>query len=303
MTKARSLVLVLLVAFVLALAGCGGSSPPPADKPPAPPPTQQQEQSEPAPAPEQTQAPQQTPAQPAPAQIPQPSPQASAQPPIPLSQVTVTKIVDGDTIYARLSGGAEEKVRFIGVDTPETKHPSKPVEPYGPEAEAYTRAQLNGKTVWLELDVQERDQYGRILAYVWLSPPSEITDREIRDKMFNARLLLDGYAQLATYPPNVKYVDYFRKYQAEARDGNKGLWGIQETATPVAAPAPQPAPNVAPSPPPAPVTEDVTVYITDTGTKYHKDGCRHLAKSKIPVSLLDAKARGYAPCGVCAPVR
>jgi micrococcal nuclease len=290
MTRACPLVLVLLIAFVLALTSCGGSSPPLVDKPPVPPPTQQQEQTEPAPTSD-------------PAQTPQPSPQASAQPPIPLSQVTVTRIVDGDTIYVRLSSGAEEKVRFIGVDTPETRHASKPVESYGPEAEAYTRAQLDGKQVWLELDVQERDRYGRILAYVWLSPPSQIDDWEIRDKMFNARLLLDGYAQLATYPPNVKYVDHFRKYQAEARDGNKGLWGIQETSTPVTAPAQQPAPTVPPSSSPAPTAGDVIVYITDTGTKYHQDGCRHLAKNKILASLSEAKAWGYEPCGVCSPPR
>jgi len=156
MIRVRSLILVLLVTFMLTLAGCGGSSPPPANKSPAPPPAQQ-EQTQPAQTPDQAQAPQQTLTQPA---------QVPAKASVPLTHATVTKIVDGDTIYVRLSGGTEEKARFIGVDTPETKHPSKPDEPYGSEAEAYTRAQLDGKQVWLEPDVQDRDKYGRILAYV-----------------------------------------------------------------------------------------------------------------------------------------
>lgn len=131
--KTRSLALALLITFLLALSGCGGGSSSPSNL--------TSEQSQPAPT-DQTQT-----------------------SPVPLSEATVTKIVDGDTIHARLSSGAEEKIRFIGVDTPETKHPSKPVQPYGPEADAYTRGQLNDKQIWLELDVQERDQYGRLLAY------------------------------------------------------------------------------------------------------------------------------------------
>lgn len=142
----------------------------------------------------------------------------------------VVKVVDGDTINIKINGN-EEKVRLIGVDTPETHHPSKPLQPFGLEAENYTRAQLTGKIVYLEVDVTERDRYGRLLAYVWLSPPSAIPDSEIRSKMFNAELLLNGYAQILTIPPNVKYVDYFRKYQTEARESAQGLWGLSNTHT------------------------------------------------------------------------
>lgn len=126
-----------------------------------------------------------------------------------LIKARVTKVVDGDTVYVRFENGREEKVRFIGVDTPES---TTKIEPYGKEAAAYTKSRLLGKDVWLEPDVQERDKYGRLLAYIWLSPPENINDTEIKNKMFNAILLLEGYAQIMTVPPNVKYVDYFRVY-------------------------------------------------------------------------------------------
>jgi len=136
-------------------------------------------------------------------------------------------VIDGDTARIKLSNGHEETVRFIGIDTPETKHPSKPVQPYGPEASKYTQEQLKGKTVYLEIDVTERDKYGRLLAYIWLEKPKSNTESEIREKMFNAQLLLNGYGQLLTIPPNVKHVDSFTKFQTESRSANKGLWGLR----------------------------------------------------------------------------
>jgi len=167
--------------------------------------------------------------EPEPVPEPEPSP-APAPPPEPAAiapQVTravVTKHTDGDTAYFRLDGAGEEKVRFIGVDTPEVYGQ---IEPYGKEASAYTaRAIPVGAVVYLETDAELRDKYGRLLAYVWLQAPASATDAEIRAKMLNARLILDGYAQTATYPPNVRYVEYFTRYQAEARDANRGLWGV-----------------------------------------------------------------------------
>lgn len=125
----------------------------------------------------------------------------------------VIRIVDGDTIVVDYNG-SEEKVRLIGVDTPESVHPneSKNTEE-GIETSNYTKERLNGKTVELELDVQERDKYGRILAYVYID-----------GEMYNKELLRLGYAKLATYPPNVKYVDEFTKIQKEARENKVGLW-------------------------------------------------------------------------------
>jgi micrococcal nuclease len=119
----------------------------------------------------------------------------------------------------------EEKVRFIGVNTPES---TKEIEPYGKEASAYTKTRLDGRKIWLELDVEERDRYGRLLAYIWLEQPASDSEPEVRAKMFNAELLLNGYAQVMTIPPNVKYADLFVKLQQEAREANKGLWGLTE---------------------------------------------------------------------------
>lgn len=146
----------------------------------------------------------------------------------------VTRVVDGDTVCVNLNG-KKEKVRFIGVDTPES---TKEIEPYGKEAAAYTKSHLKGRKVWLEKDVIERDKYGRLLAYVWFSSPKDDSEAEVQTKMFNAELLLEGYAQVMTIPPNVKYANLFVKLQQEARQAKKGLWGTVATAsTPVSAPS------------------------------------------------------------------
>ncbi|MBQ6001500.1 MAG: thermonuclease family protein, partial [Synergistaceae bacterium] len=122
----------------------------------------------------------------------------------------------------------KERVRMLGVDTPETVHPKKPVEYYGKEASDFTKKSLDGKTVWLQTDVGVKDRYDRMLAYVWLKEPtkSELDDEAaIRKHMFNAKLLLDGYAQLMTVQPNSRYANIFVHFQREAREQKKGLWG------------------------------------------------------------------------------
>lgn len=141
-----------------------------------------------------------------------------------LKEAKVSTVVDGDTV--ELSDGT--KVRLIGVNTPES---TTRTEPYGKEASNYTKEQLTGKTVYLEKDVSETDQYGRLLRYVWLDIPKEITDSEIKAKMFNAILVKNGYAEVSTYPPDVKYKEYFTKYNAAARNENKGLWSINHNGT------------------------------------------------------------------------
>ena len=143
---------------------------------------------------------------------------------LPVIKATVTRVVDGDTVHVSINS-RDETVRMIGVNTPETHHPSKPVGHYGPEAEKFTRSQLDGKQIWVQKDVQERDKYGRLLAYIWLEQPAFDSESEVRAKMYNAKLLLDGYAQVMTIPPNVKYADLFVKLQREAREGGRGLWG------------------------------------------------------------------------------
>ena len=122
----------------------------------------------------------------------------------------VDSVLDGDT-FRSING---EKVRLIGVNAPETNHPRKPIEYYGNEAREFSRSMLEGKEVRLEMDVQERDQYGRLLAYVYLEDSTFV----------NAELLKQGYAQVATYPTNVKYLELFVKLQKEARENKRGLW-------------------------------------------------------------------------------
>lgn len=183
--------------------------------------------------------------------------------------IKVVRVIDGDTI--ELEGG--EKVRYIGIDTPETVHPSKPVEFMGKEASECNQGLVLGKFVRLESDIEERDKYGRLLAYVFV------------DSLFvNAELVRQGFAQILTIPPNVKYADLFLSLQKEAREANRGLWdeaaASRWTST-------------------APTTDSSKYYITRTGAKYHRGGCRYLSKSAIEITKEEAIARGYGPCSVC----
>lgn len=126
----------------------------------------------------------------------------------------VVSVTDGDTFEINYNG-TKTKVRLIGIDTPESVHPnSKKNNEYGEEASKYTKSLLEGKTVKLEFDVSPKDKYGRLLAYVYLES----------GEMLNEKLLKEGYAQVATYPPNVKYVENFKEIQKEARENKVGFW-------------------------------------------------------------------------------
>lgn len=127
--------------------------------------------------------------------------------------VTITRVVDGDTVDISPSVEGFARVRLIGVDTPEVHFGQ---QPYGAEASAFARERLEGEEVILELDVQKRDPYGRLLAYVYLPD----------GRMFNEVLAREGYAQVATFPPNVEYVELFEEAQREAREEGRGLWGL-----------------------------------------------------------------------------
>jgi micrococcal nuclease len=126
---------------------------------------------------------------------------------------TVTRVVDGDTIYVRIGGDRIEKVRYIGMDTPEVHHPTAGKQPGAHDAMEVNRRLVARQTVRLELDVQERDRYGRLLAYVYVG-----------EMMVNAELVKQGYAPVMTVPPNVRYQDMFLKLQREAREARRGLW-------------------------------------------------------------------------------
>jgi micrococcal nuclease len=127
--------------------------------------------------------------------------------------VKVIRVVDGDTIEVQFSNKAVATVRMIGVNTPETVHPNKPVEKYGKEASNYTKKRLTNKTVTLEFDVQIKDKYGRLLAYIWLGK-----------ELYNETLVKEGYANVMTIQPNVKYQKKFLAAEQAARKAKKGLW-------------------------------------------------------------------------------
>ncbi|OGH70617.1 MAG: hypothetical protein A2754_03215 [Candidatus Magasanikbacteria bacterium RIFCSPHIGHO2_01_FULL_47_8] len=122
----------------------------------------------------------------------------------------VSRVVDGDTL--ELASG--EKVRYIGVDTPESVHPKKPVQCFGKEAMEFNKNLVLGKKVKLVKDVSETDRYGRLLRYVYLGDGTFV----------NLLLVKEGYAQAATFPPDVKYSATFVAAAAEAREAERGLW-------------------------------------------------------------------------------
>ncbi len=159
---------------------------------------------------------------------------------------------------------------LIGVDTPETVHPQKPVEAFGKEASEFTRNHLEGKTVRVEYDQEKQDRYSRALVYLFLEDGT----------FFNAELVKQGYAHAYTRFP-FKYLEEFRKYEREARESHRGLWGASELVGQSQKAQVEPATD--------------TVYVTRTGSKYHRRSCRYLRKSKIPMPLKEAAA-GYGAC-------
>lgn len=130
----------------------------------------------------------------------------------------VTKVIDGDTIEIK-SDGLILKVRLIGIDTPETVDPRRPVGCFGKKASAETKRLIEGKHVILTKDVSETDKYNRLLRYVFL-PIGEGENLFVNDY-----LIRQGFAKILTYPPDIKYDARFLQAEKEARDNLRGLWG------------------------------------------------------------------------------
>lgn len=128
----------------------------------------------------------------------------------------VSRIVDGDTVEVSPRVDGIEDVRLIGVDAPEEFGDSG-AEPYSEEASAFAEENLAGKQVRLEFDEERVDDYGRLLAYVHLG-----------GEMFNEALIREGYAQVATFPPNTRHLDRFEAAQSEARGAGRGIWSLPE---------------------------------------------------------------------------
>ncbi|WP_346773966.1 thermonuclease family protein [Brevibacillus sp. SYP-B805] len=186
-------------------------------------------------------------------------------------ETTVKRVIDGDT-FETIEG---ERVRMIGIDTPESVKPNSPVEPYGKEASRYTKALIEGKTVRLEFDVEPKDKYGRLLAYVYLPDGTFV----------NEKIMRDGYAQVMTIPPNVKYADRLLQAERAARKEGKGLWGDKPA---------DPAPGEKP-----PEGKLIKGNINAKGEKiYHLPGSRDYDKTKPErwfATEEEARAAGFRP--------
>lgn len=131
------------------------------------------------------------------------------------ADAVVTRVVDGDTIEARIDGAVED-VRLIGIDTPETVKPGEPVQCFGPRASTFTHGRLEGERVWLVFGVERRDTYRRLLAYLYLP---------LRKQLFNAVLVRRGLARALTIPPNDRFAARFERLELAAARAGRGLWG------------------------------------------------------------------------------
>ncbi|TCI57916.1 thermonuclease [Exiguobacterium sp. SH5S13] len=136
--------------------------------------------------------------------------------------VTLDRVIDGDTLKVEFESGATESVRLLLVDTPETSHPTLPVQPFGEDAKAFVARWLpEGETIVLEYDVGRYDRYQRTLAYVWYD-----------DAMLNEELLRRGLARVAyVYAPNTQHIDAFRDVERAARRELLGIWSIEDYVT------------------------------------------------------------------------
>ena len=138
----------------------------------------------------------------------------SAPPP---AEATVVRVVDGDTVYVQ-TGSRSYDIRLLGIDTPETVDPRRPVGCYGPEASAYTKHLLTGRRVRLVYDRELHDKYGRWLAYIYLERPGR------PDLFVNARLITAGYARTLSIPPNTAHAAELAGLERQAALAGRGLW-------------------------------------------------------------------------------
>jgi micrococcal nuclease len=132
----------------------------------------------------------------------------------------VLRVIDGDTIEVSIAG-AEEDVRYIGVDTPETVKPGAPVDCFGPQASAANHRLVEGRTVRLVFDRERRDAYGRLLAYVYARARGEAG----KPLFVNAALVRGGYARTLEIAPNTAHAPELRRLEARSGRAGRGLWG------------------------------------------------------------------------------
>ena len=133
-------------------------------------------------------------------------------------EAVVTKVVDGDTIEVQINERVA-KVRYIGIDTPETVDPHRPVGCFGKEASNKNKELVEGKHVLLIKDVSETDKFNRLLRYIYLKQADN------QSLFINDYLVREGYAKASAYPPDVRYSDQFKQAEVVAREQKRGLWG------------------------------------------------------------------------------
>ena len=196
-------------------------------------------------------------------------------------QHPVLRVVSGDTVIVRVAGKGQ-RVGLIGVS-------ALPVsQPGGREARRFLQNLLEGESAYVEYADEDSsvDDFGRTPAFLYRAP----------DGLFvNLELVRQGYAAVPS-EPGFAHHELFRHYEARARQAEKGRWG--RAAEPAEQATPQAAAEVGKE-----ATEEVIVYVTAQGKKYHRADCYHLRKSAIPIKLSEAKTRGYEPCSQCKPPR
>jgi micrococcal nuclease len=194
---------------------------------------------------------------------------------------SVVRVIDGDTIEVVYQGKVT-KVRLQGIDTPETKHPDRPVEAYGPEASRFVINLLRGEKVYLTPSGKTftLGKYGRLIACVYRAP----------DGLYvNAEVIRQGYGRAYTKYPGKHHKEYVQ-LERFAKQAKKGMWASSSPK---------------PKTPPIKLSDNAVkaqkVYRTKTGTKYHKAGCSSLRSGKVEIPLKEARASGLAPCNRCKP--
>lgn len=146
-----------------------------------------------------------------------------------LEAVKFIRTVDGDTIIVEDASGNQQRVRMIGIDTPESVAKEERNNEYGVMASDYTKQLFSDTdTVYLEYDIDDDDQYDRTLAYIWLQDVADTFDEtNIEKYMVNAIIVKEGYGVAKRYEPTVAHDDTLQKLMNEARDDNTGLWQYQ----------------------------------------------------------------------------
>ena len=206
--------------------------------------------------------------------------------------VKVTRVVDGDTIDVEIDGKTE-RVRYIGIDTPETVDPRKPVQCFGVEASKKNKELVEGKMVRLEKDITDRDRYGRLLRYVWVD-----------DTLINQELVAQGFASSYSYPPDIARQDLFVVAEKKAREEKLGLWSACASGT---APITTTSSSITQSSAPN-LSCTIKGNISASGEKiYHLEGCGSYMKTTIDegrgerwfCSESDAQSAGWRKARNC----